>query len=81
MTLKTSIVVELSDREAAFVTNLAHGVLPTAAAIQAGYAGPTARALLHKPHIEGLIRHAYANLGRTIVRIERENAEAAAEAA
>lgn len=75
---KVSITVSLSDREERFLDKLARGVPPTPAAIQAGYSGPTAARLIHKPHLEATIRAASANLQRVIARIDAENAEATA---
>lgn len=80
MNLRTNLTVEvtLTDREQAFLDNLSRGIKPTQAAIDAGYAGPQAARLLHKPHMAGLIRRGHVNLGRVVARMDRELAEAAA---
>ena len=82
MTARNSVKIEvtLTGREAAFLDNLARGTKPTQAAIDAGYAGPTAARLIHKPWIEATIRAASDNLLRVISRIERERAEMAVSA-
>lgn len=83
MTARNCVTIEvmLSPREQAFIDNLGRGTKPTQAAIDAGWAGPSAARLLLKPHIEATIRAAHDNLSRVIARIEREKAELAASAA
>ena len=75
-----TIQVTLSDREQAFIDNLARGVLPTRAAIDAGWSGPSAARLLHKPHIAGLIRAGLANLHAVVARMDAEAAAAGTDA-
>jgi phage terminase small subunit len=74
-----TIEVEISDREQAFLDNLARGTKPTQAAIDAGWSGPTAARLLAKRHIQALIRKGLANLQAVVARIDHEATLASAD--
>lgn len=73
--MQVPTVVTLTDREEDFLMQLARGIKPTRSAINAGFAGPSARNLLAKPHIAAAIRTICANLNAVVRRIDSLSAE------
>ena len=70
------VEIEVSEKEQAFIDNISRGILPTQAAILAGWSGPQAARALTKKHIQALLRKGLKNLQAVVARIDREAAEA-----
>jgi len=62
--------VVLDEREEAFVFALCRGLPPTRAAEAAGFSISAARHLIVKPHISAALRAIFANLQRTMAKME-----------
>ncbi len=62
--------IELTEREEAFVLNLARGQKPTRAALNAGWSVASARPLLQKPHLASAIRTIAANMVAVVRTID-----------
>jgi phage terminase small subunit len=72
--MRVGVVVELSERERDFVFHLAHGLRPTRAATEAGYAIGSARNLLRKPHVRAAIEAVAKNTSGLLAKLERADA-------
>ena len=69
--MQVTTKIALTDREEAFVLNLARGQKPTRAAVNAGWSVASARPLLLKPHLAGAIRTIAANMVAVVRTIDQ----------
>ena len=74
--MQVRTTIELSDREEAFVLNMARGQKPTVAVANAGWSTASARNLLRKGHIQAAVKQIAANLAAVCNRINAMNAGA-----
>lgn len=63
-------VIDLNERETAFVGALAAGQRPTRAARSAGYSAAHARNLLARPNVRGALRAFAANAVAVLAELE-----------
>jgi phage terminase small subunit len=73
--MQVQTTVTLSERERLFVFWLAHGLRPTRAASEAGYAIGSARNLLRKPHVRAALVAIAKNTSTLLAKLERADAQ------